>query len=74
MADFARTRLLLPRLWHIGQSATANCQSRRKWTTDLWQSREKQDGKGWQFAQWLRDHWHIAAITARYAKELQVEL
>jgi hypothetical protein len=27
----------------------------------------------WQFAQWLCDHIHIAAITARYANELEAE-
>jgi hypothetical protein len=27
-------------------------------------SRKKQDGKCWQFVQWLCDHWHTAAITA----------
>jgi hypothetical protein len=29
-----------------------------------------QDGECWQFAQWLCDYWHIAAVTAQYAKGL----
>jgi hypothetical protein len=33
-ADFATTRFQFPRLCHIAQLATANCQSRGKWTTD----------------------------------------
>jgi hypothetical protein len=32
--------------------------------------RKKQDGECWQFAQRLYDQWHIAAVTARYAKGL----
>jgi hypothetical protein len=35
---------------------------------------KKQDGKCWQFAQWVCDHWHIAAVTARYANELEAKL
>jgi hypothetical protein len=35
----------------------------------LRQLRKKQDGDYWQFAQWLCDHWQIAAGTAGYAKE-----
>jgi hypothetical protein len=31
---------------------------------------KKQNGECWQFGQWLCDHWHIAAITAWYAKGL----
>jgi hypothetical protein len=39
-----------------------NCVSLRK---------KKQGGEYWQFAQWLCDHWHNAAVTARYANELE---
>jgi hypothetical protein len=36
----------------------------------LWQfpQKNKQDGKYWQFAHWLYDHWQIAAVTGQYAK------
>jgi hypothetical protein len=30
-------------------------------------SRKKQSGECWQFAKRLYDHWHIAAVTVRYA-------
>jgi hypothetical protein len=39
----------------------------------LWQFTQKTDGECWQLAQWLYDHWHIAAITARYANGLEAE-
>jgi hypothetical protein len=77
-ADFAMTRLLIqiyplaycPVTAEICQwlhNHCANCQSRRKWTTDLWQFEQK---TRWQFAQWLCNHWHIAVVTVRYAKGL----
>jgi hypothetical protein len=28
----------------------------------------------WQFMQWLCGHWHIAAVPAQYANELEAEL
>jgi hypothetical protein len=27
----------------------------------------------WQFAQWLCEHWHIAAVTVRYTNELEAD-
>jgi hypothetical protein len=32
-------------------------------------SREQQGGECWQFAQWLRHHWQIAAVTAQFAEK-----
>jgi hypothetical protein len=28
----------------------------------------------WQFAEWLCDHWHITAVPAHYANELEAEV
>jgi hypothetical protein len=74
-ANFAMTRPLIH--WHIvlwrpryAKGRTTGAQTARaakNGPQTFGSSHKKQNDKCWQFAQWLYEHWHIAAVTAWYA-------